>query len=63
MVNEQLNRLIESNLLDSSELHITILNNPNYNYTLKSETLELINKLSQNVSFENGSIYEIITVS
>lgn len=59
MVNEQLNRLIESNLLDSSELHVTILNNSNY--TLKPETLELINKLSQNVSFENGNIYEIIT--
>jgi hypothetical protein len=61
MVINQLNRLKNSGLLNISELHVIILNNPEYNKSLNDNTLKLINELSKNIYHETNNYYEIIT--
>lgn len=61
IINNQLNRLINSGILNVSELHIVISGDIR-NSPLSSENERLINILSKDIFYETKNYYELITL-
>ena len=61
IVNDQLNKLINSNLIFNSKLFVLILDNSGL-YKLDDVNISIINKYSQEIYYEYNNYYEAITL-
>jgi len=61
MVNEQLNKLIDSDLMNHSKLFVLIMDNYNEKFKLDNINTKMIEKYSYSIFYENKNFYEIIT--
>lgn len=62
IVEDQLDKLIKSGLLEQSELRVTIMDNNNGKYKLNEKNLEIINKYAKDIYYENRKLYEQSTL-
>lgn len=60
IVNEQVNQLINSNILENSNLYVVVLNT-NTTHKLNVINMNLLNKYSTEIYYEFGNYYENIT--